>query len=106
MSKKCYYKNNNQKIKIKTFLKTSIVYKVDYKIQDTDGFHKIHLSRCRAPPHEATPRVRLVSPMIQGTTATSFPFPTRQTGHHSEPTWSMHRYTADTRQDQPDETAK
>ena len=30
--------------KIETFLeKTSNLYKVDYKIQDTDGFHKIHV---------------------------------------------------------------
>lgn len=32
-----------KKFKIKTFLKTSNLYKVDYKIQDTDGFRKIHV---------------------------------------------------------------
>lgn len=32
-----------KKSKVKTFLKSSNLYKVDYKIQDTDGFHKIHV---------------------------------------------------------------
>lgn len=32
-----------KKSKSKPSSKTSNLYKVDYKIQDTDGFHKIHV---------------------------------------------------------------
>jgi len=78
-----------QKIKFKTFFlpkkrqkkgnttTTSVLYKVDYKIQDTDGFHKIHVPllglsaltyvmRAVWEPH--------TKKIIKGTTVACFPF--------------------------------
>lgn len=45
------------------------MYKVDYKIQDTDGFHKIHV------PH----RDPALTAQTAGSTGTSL---TENTGHH------------------------
>lgn len=43
MKKKCYRKKKKKKLNQNLPRKTSNVYKVDYKIQDTDGFHRIHV---------------------------------------------------------------
>lgn len=65
--------------KTKTFLaQTSNLYKVDYKIQDTDGFHKIHVpllgSSALTYNVMSAAWERHSNKSIQGTTVACFPF--------------------------------